>query len=796
VARERLSRSTAAALDGGPMRRSRRRLDERDRAARVDRRRGGTLVGMTSSAEIARADPVAPILKTKLQAPGCPRLVVREDLIQALSDGLSRPLTLVYGPAGSGKTMLVAQWLASVGDELPVAWLSLDGGDNDPGRFWIYVVEAVRSVLPAVGDGALAVLNAPGAVAVEEAILQLINELVDVAGPSVLVLDDYHVIEDERIHRGMATLLEHLPGSAHIVITSRVEPPLGVGTLRARGRLNEVDATRLRFSRAQAESLLNEVHGLGLSGEMVTRLNDRTEGWAAGLYLAVLSMRGREDVSAFIESFAGSDRRIVDYLGAEVLAEQPEEDVAFLLQTSVLDRFCAPLCNAVTGGRDARAMLDRIERANYFLIPLDGSHDWYRYHQLFGELLRHELERSDPGSVAELHRRAGRWFLDAGLVSDAIRHLTAAGEVDEASDLIAANWLPFTNVGRRATVAQWLEMLPRDHVLGDGRLCLARCRTALMLGEREEMLEWLDLAEQARTHNPATDTPLAEQATVLRSIASEGLGDMHATRTFAAALEPLDGSSLWHALAASNLGAAARWLGESAAAARLFGAALQLNRERIAMVSLFARGQLALIAADDGDWRACSAALEAGFDLARRRGLEEYWQCSLLHVARGRLLHHERNAGEARAEMERAVLLARRGMGVVERAYILVTLAELLREAGDRRQARDLVLEARELLSPAPEPGTVVPALVARAESRLRLVLHRSGARSIVTDELTAREEAVLRLLPSGLSAREIGGALGVSLDTIKTHTKSIYRKLGATSRRDAVVRARELELL
>jgi LuxR family maltose regulon positive regulatory protein len=546
----------------------------------------------------------------------------------------------------------------------------------------------------------------------------------------------------------------------------------------------------------QTEELVNEIHDLGLSTGTIASLHERTEGWAAGLYLAVLSTRGREDVGAFIESFAGSDRRIVDYLGAEVLAEQPEEEVDFLLETSVLDRFCAPLCDAVTGGRGARAMLDGIERSNYFLIPLDPSHDWYRYHHLFGELLRHELERRDSDSVAELHRRAGRWFLGAGLVSDAIKHLTAAGDLDEASELIAANWLPFTNVGQRATVARWLEALPRDHVLSDGRLCLAQARTALIVGEGEGILEWLDRAEKAPRHNPDTSSRLSEQVTVLRSTAWERLGDMGETRKLAGRLAPLDGTSLWHALAASNLGAAAHWLDESRDAVKLFDSALELNRERIAMVSVFARGQLALIAADGGDWRSCAAGIEAGFELARARGLEEYWQCSLLHAARGRLLHHDRRPSEARSEMERAAALARRGIGRVELAYVLVTLAELCREIGDRREARELVLEARELLARAPAPGTLVPRLVAQAETRLRLVLHPSGAGAVVTDELTAREQAVLRLLPSGLSAREIGGELGISLDTIKTHTKSIYRKLGASSRRDAVARARQLELL
>ncbi len=750
---------------------------------------------MQSSSGVTGTETLAPLLKTKLEAPGCPRLVSRETLVETFSEGLSFPLTLVSGPAGSGKTMLVAQWLASAREELPVAWLSLDADDNDPARFWIYVVEALRSLLPGFGEAALAKLRAPGAALVDGARTELINELVGVAGRSALVLDDYHAIHDERIHEGMASLLEHLPHTLRVVIASRVEPPLRIGTLRARGQLNEIDAASLRFSRAEAESLLNDVHDLALPAEMVGLLHERTEGWAAGLYLAVLSVRGRDDVSTFIKSFAGSDRRVVDYLGAEVLAEQPNEQVAFLLQTCVLDRFCAPLCDAVTGAQDGRAMLDRIERSNYFVIPLDTSHDWYRYHHLFGELLRHELERRQPGSAAELHRRAGRWFLDAGLVSDAIGHLTAAGDLDEVSELISTHWLPFTNVGQRATVARWLEALPRDHILRDGRLCLAQARTASVVGNRDEILRWLDLAEQAPRYDPSSDAWLGEQAIALRATALEQLGDMRRSQQVAGRLAPLDGSSFWHSLAASNLGAAAHWLDE-AQAIELLDAALALNGDRIAMLSVFVRGQLALIGADGGDWRACAAHVDAGFELVRARGLQEYWQCSLAHAARGRLLHHDRRLSEARSELERAAALARRGVGRVELAYVLVTLAELHSEIGERGAARELVLEARALLTSAPDPGTLVPRLVAQAERRLRLVLRESATRSVVTDELTPREQAVLLLLPSGLSAREIGGELGISRDTVKTHTKSIYRKLSVPNRRDAVARARELGLL
>jgi LuxR family maltose regulon positive regulatory protein len=745
----------------------------------------------------ARNDMGTPLLRTKLVCPSSPQLVVRESLIDALSEGLSQPLTLVYGPAGSGKTMLVAQWRASEKEQRPVAWLSLEADDNDPARFWMYVIEALRSVVPGIGEASVAMLRAPGVNLVEEALPALINELADVPEQFALVLDDYHAIEDERIHRGMASLIEHLPSTLRIVMTSRAEPPLRVGTLRARAQLSEIDAVQLRFSLSEAESMLNAVHGLGLTPQTVKRLYDRTEGWAAGLYLAVLSMRGREDASSFVASFTGSDRRVVDYLAAEVLGEQREAELDFLLETSVLDRFCAPLCDAVTGAQDGRAKLDRIERVNYFLIPLDPRHEWYRYHRLFGELLRHELERREPQRAAELHDRAGRWFLDAGMVSEAIGHLTEAGELDAASALIDTQWLAFTNAGQRETVARWMDRLPRGYITSDGRLCLVQARTALTVGERDEVLRWVDLATQAPRNNPGDDAELGDEVTVVRAAAWQLLGDMRQAEQLAGRLAPLDGSSVWHSLAACLLGTSARSFDANDDAEALFDTALKLGSSAPNfIVSMIALGRLALIAADRGDWRGCCAKVGAAFDVVLSNGLEEYWICSSAHIARGRLLRHDRRPTDAEAELERAVSLARRGAGLVEWSYALTTLAELRRELGDRRAARELALEARDLLSRAPEPGTLALRLVGQLESTLRLVVDLSGARPVVTDELTEREQTVLGLLPTGLSAREIAEELGISRDTVKTHTKRIYQKLGVSSRRSAVARGRDLGLL
>jgi LuxR family maltose regulon positive regulatory protein len=328
-------------------------------------------------------------------------------------------------------------------------------------------------------------------------------------------------------------------------------------------------------------------------------------------------------------------------------------------------------------------------------------------------------------------------------------------------------------------------------------LCLVQARTALTVGERGEVLRWVDLATQAPINNPGDDVQLGEEVTVIRAAALQLLGDMRHAEQLAQRLAPLDGSSIWHSLAACLLGTSARSFDANDDAQALFQTAIDLgSSSQNFIVSMLALGRLALIAADRGDWVGCTTKIDAAFDVVRTNGLEEYWICSSAHIARGRLFRHDRRPTEARAELERAVSLARRGAGLVELSYALTTLAELRRELGDRPAARELVVEARELLSRCPEPGTLAPRLLEQSETALRLVIDLSGARPVVTDELTAREQSVLGLLPTGLSAREIGDALGISRDTVKTHTKRIYQKLGVSSRRNAVARGRELGLL
>ena len=364
----------------------------------------------------------AALLETKFYVPRLRRgLVPRRRLCERLDRGAVSKLVLVSAPAGFGKTTLLAEWLAGgragvAGGRL-AAWLSVDRGDNDPASFWAYVIAALRAVAPGVGEGALALLQAPQPPPIEMVLTVLLNDLGGVAADIVLVLDDYHLIGAREVQDGMAFLLDHLPPRLHVVIAGRADPVLPLARLRVRGELAEIRAAELRFTPGEAAAYLNEMMGLQLTAGDVAALEARTEGWIAALQLAALSMQGRDDVAGFIAGFAGDDRYVVDYLAEEVLARQSGRVQAFLLQTSILGRLSGSLCDAVTGQGGGRAMLAALERGNLFLVPLDDRRRWYRYHHLFADVLQARLLDEQPGQVPELHRRASVWYEQNGELS-------------------------------------------------------------------------------------------------------------------------------------------------------------------------------------------------------------------------------------------------------------------------------------------------------------------------------------------------------------------------------------------
>ena len=395
-----------------------------------------------------------PLLETKLHVPRWQRgLVARPRLSERLSRGAESALTLVSAPAGFGKTTLLAEWLAAApADGRSVAWLSLDQRDNDPALFWAYLVAALKTAAHGVGAGALSLLQPPRPPG-EAGLVTLLNDLGAISDDVVLVLDDYHVIDARDVQDGMAFLLEHLPPQIHLVIGSRADPVLPLARLRGRGELVEIRAADLRFTPGEAAAYLNGVMGLVLTAADVAALERRTEGWIAALQLAALSLQGREDVAAFIDGFAGNDRYIVDFLAEEVLQRQPGYVQQFLLQTSILDRLSGPLCDAVTGQDGGKAMLAALELGNLFLVPLDGRRRWYRYHQLFADVLHARLRDEQPGDVPDLHRRASGWYEHNDEPSEAIRHALAAGDFDRAATWSSWRSRPCAGAGRRPRCA-------------------------------------------------------------------------------------------------------------------------------------------------------------------------------------------------------------------------------------------------------------------------------------------------------------------------------------------------------
>ena len=526
----------------------------------------------------SRGSTVSPpdgLLTTKLYLPRTPLgFVLRPRLVEQLDEGLARELVLVCAPAGFGKTALLADW--SQRGQRPVAWLSLDAADNDPVRFWRHVAAALDRVRPGVAERVGPLLAGPSRTSFDGFVSALINELVGHPDPVVLVLDDYHLIEAESVHSSLLFLLEHVPPGLQLVLASRADPPLPLARLRGRGKLAELRTLELRFTDAEAAALLREAVGHDLGDDAVAALTARTEGWAAGLQLAALSLQGQSDVTKFVETFSGSHRYVLDYLTTEVLERQPEQFRAFLLDTSVLDRLCGELCDAVTGRTDSQSMLETIERANLFLVPLDEVRRWWRYHHLFADLLRTRLQMQQPNRVPELHRNAAAWCEEHGLADDAFRHALGAGDARWAARLIEQNADALHLRSEGATLKRWLAALPAEVAESLPRLSLVQARLALLTGRVEQVEDLLDAAERVWTKAPAaadepyepsvgraasvyTNVPAMVAAS--RAFLAELRGDADTTTSFASrALEMLgEGDWMLESLARGHL-AIAEWL--------------------------------------------------------------------------------------------------------------------------------------------------------------------------------------------------------------------------------------------
>src|SRR5829696_6436733 len=746
------------------------------------------------------------LVASKLVAPASrAELIRRADLLSLLQGSLQFKLCLVEAPAGSGKTTLLAQWRAVAGGGR-VAWVSLDEGDNDPTRFWAYVVAALRTVEPGVGADALEALRRPSADLYRVVLPGLLNELSRIGSPLVLVLDDHHLIANPTCHQSLTFFLDHLPTVVHLVLATRVEPPLPLARMRARGELAELRVADLQFTGEEALALLNGSMGLQLADDDVARLMERTEGWPAGLYLAGLSLHGRQDMSAFIAAFQGDNRHVADYLSAEVLERQPKKVREFLLRTSVLKRLCGPLCDAVLEAEGSAGLLAELERSNLFLVPLDDRRGWYRYHHLFAQLVRLELASREPGLLATLHRRAAAWHRQAGDLDEAIGHVINEGDFTEAAALIAEHWLSYWRRGQRATVARWLDGLPDEAIMANPPVAYV---TAWIRGysgaSKQETDDWLavvggDGAEGSLPEGVSSEGNLPDGVRSLAfganlacaALVFDDLGRSVAAGRRALELAGPESLQFW-------------WMAQSALGHALYlsGQAAEMQRDLEELVRrvpaatqpvavVLALAVLSLLAGDRDDDRTAMVLARQAAMTADTQGLSAEPMCGIAYAALGRALGRQGELAEAEVQLERALVPVGIDSMLGPRAFALLLLAPVRRGRGDLAGARALVEQARELIERFTDSG-ILPRLLAQTERALTPAPRRPVEAAA---PLTERELVVLGLLPTQLSTREIGRELSVSVTTIRSQVQAIYRKLQASTRSEAVTNARELGLL
>ena len=661
-----------------------------------------------------------------------------------------------------------------------------------PARLWWYITHALRRACPGL-SGAAVVSDHQAQVsgAAVTVLPALVNELMMLSDPVVLVLDDYHAVTEPSCHEQMTFFLRHLPSSVQVVLITRTDPPLPLARLRGAGEMVELRARELRFALPEAALLVRAISAVELSEPDLAVLAERSEGWPAGLHLAALSLRGHPSPSAFVRQFSGDNKFITDFLVEEVLSRQPAEIRQFLMRTSILSRFCAPLCDAVAGSANAAAIIDILDRENLFIVPLDEIRQWFRYHSLFARVLRGQLERSEPGRITALHERASAWHRRSGSVDEAIGHAVAAGDLAGAVQLIAGHWYAYVDSGQVATVRRWLRILGDSAISADPVAAHCAAWTAALAGDRESVRRWLPVMETGPGDEPLPDgmRSLRSSVALLRSIYGfDGFRVMRESAATAVELES-DPASPWYALARTALGLYLYLSGEPDAAERVADEAVS-SEAAIPLVRMLSLCTLSLAAAELGQLARAEELAQAARHLGTHIGVSEAPLGSLCSMAAGAVYAARGQLGEARDELEHAVRVRQAVPGVsawtTVKAMVMLTRV-LLVMGDDRAGAAYLIDQARLLLASLPDPAE---ALMGQLTWLDRQVAGRPRVTSLA-DPLTEREVEVLHLLQGSLSLREIGQELHLSANTIKTHTQAIYRKLGVSTRYAAIERGR-----
>jgi LuxR family transcriptional regulator, maltose regulon positive regulatory protein len=741
-------------------------------------------------------------LETKFFVPSKRRGVVpRARLRERLERITEVKVTLVAAPAGFGKTTLLADWLAGMSAETAlVAWLSLDQADDDPASFWTYVIGALQTVLPNVGADALVLLTSPQPPSIESVLTTLLNELNAVEKDVVVVLDDYHLIDTPGIHAGMTFLIDHLPPRMHLVIASRIDPPLPVPRLRARGDLLEVRAADLRFSADETTAYLNDVMGLHLRTTDVAALEERTEGWIAALQLAALSMQGRDDVTGFIADFAGDDRYVVDYLAEEVLKRESEAVREFLVRTCILDRLSAPLCDAVTAERSgsAKPMLEALVRRNLFVVPLDDRRRWYRYHHLFAEVLQTHLVDEQPDVVPTLHSRASAWYAANGEPSDAIRHALAARAFATAADLVERNAPATLRNRQEPTLLGWLKSLPEELLRDRPVLSDIYAGALLSTGHFEDVERHLRAAElglDSPTMVVADEEGFSRLAGTIaahRAALALALGDLteavhHARRTLD--LVAAD-DHLWRGAGATILGLASWASGDLESAHRTYGEGVR-SLQRAGHISdvLGCAITLADIRIAQGRLHDARRTYEQALQLATEHGPAVLRGTADMHVGLSQLDRERDDLEAARQHVIASQQLGEHN-GLPQNPYRLrVAMARIRETEGDLEGALELLEEAERRYTsdfgPKVRPIAAMKARVHIRQGRLSDALAWARSRDLsAEDELSYAREfehitlarlllaqgstvEALALLERLLLPAEDGGRIGSAIEIL-----------------------------
>jgi LuxR family transcriptional regulator, maltose regulon positive regulatory protein len=746
--------------------------------------------GQSRQSDRPAFDFFASKLRRPLIRPGAVR---RTLLIERLARGDPRPIVSVVAPPGYGKTTLLSQWAERNGQAF--AWVSVEEPDNDPKVLLSYVAQALDQVEPIDGR-VFDALASPGSSVPGSVVPRLSSAFSSMTSPVALVLDDVHALHNSECRAALSVLADHVPGGSRLAFAGRAEPPLRVARLRVEGKILEIGPADLSLTREEASLLLRNVD-LTLAEDDVADLHRRTEGWAAGLYLAALYLREGGPVASAAVSFGGDDRFVSEYVESEFLTRISRQQRVFLTRTAVLERMCGPLCDAVLEVSGSAAVLADLEHSNLLLVPLDRLGQWYRYHHLFRDMLLGDLRRIEPGLTAVLQRRAAQWYESNGAPDEALQYWMQAGEVDSAARLAGMLAFPAYQRGRVATVERWFGWL-EDHGAMDKYPPLAVLAAILpaLTGKPAEAERWAGVAERAAaaTSLPDGSTTIGPWLALLRAVlCRDGVEQMRADAELAGATMP-SGSFLQTA-AVLYLAAAHLMAGDLARADVLFEDAAAKGRASGVMLgACVALAERSLLAIARGAWDVGERHLSEARTLAREANLEDYPPITILYAVAARMALHEADRPRAIAELTRAQRL-RAALTYTLPHLAVQTRIELARcylALFDAAAARTLLREIDEILLRRPGLG----AFVGQAENLRADLSQAQGSSALGASALTAAELRLLPMLATHLSLPEIGAQMFLSRHTVKSEAISIYRKLGISSRSQAVARSRALGLL